>query len=187
MRASFRSATDPAQFVIAGISAAYGQATDSHSSIDSTGFRHGYEEGGIGFVKRYGASYADQFDGTILGNGVFPALLHQDARYFRLGSGPIKKRIVYAALTTVRCKGDNGKWQPNASNLLGNLAAGGISNLYYPAADRGFELTIQQGLVVTAEGAIGSFLLEFYPDIQKRFLSRKRKAVPASSNQTVQP
>ncbi|MCU1323979.1 MAG: hypothetical protein JWM43_3628 [Acidobacteriaceae bacterium] len=187
MRAAFRSAIDPAQFVIAGISAAYGQATDSHSSIDSTGFRHGYEQGGIGFVKRYGASYADQFDGTLLGNGVFPALLHQDARYFRLGEGTIKHRIVYAALTTVRCKGDNGKWQPNASNLLGNLAAGGISNLYYPAADRGFELTIQQGLVVTAEGAIGSFLLEFYPDIQKRFLHRKKQAAPVSTSQTVQP
>ena len=84
MRASFRSAVDPAQFAIAGISAAYGQATDSHSSIDSTGFRHGYDQGTVAYFKRYGAAYADQFDGTILGNGVFPALLHQDARYFRL-------------------------------------------------------------------------------------------------------
>jgi hypothetical protein len=180
MRVSFRSAIDPAQFAIAGLSAAYGQATDSHSSIDSTGFRHGYPQGMVGYAKRYGAAYADQFDGTILGNGLFPALLHQDPRYFRLGSGTIKHRILYAALTTIRCKGDNGKWQPNVSNLLGNLAAGGVSNLYYPAAERGFDLTIEQGLLVTAEGTFGSFLLEFYPDVQKR-LSNRHKAGKSKS------
>ena len=34
---------------------------------------------------------------------------------------------------SVICKGDNGHWQPNYSAILGSLAAGGISNLYYPA------------------------------------------------------
>ncbi len=174
MRASLRSAIDPAQLVIAGLSAGYGQATDSHSSIDSTGFRHGYPQGATGYLKRYGAAYADQFDGTILGNGAFPALLHQDPRYFRLGSGPIKHRFLYAAASTIRCKSDKDKWQPNVSNLLGNLAAGGVSNLYYPAAERGFGLTIEQGLLVTAEGAFGSFLLEFYPDVQKKFSNRHK-------------
>lgn len=174
MRASFRSAVDPAQFVIAGISGAYGQATDTHSSIDSTGFRHGYPQGAVGYIKRYGAAYADQFDGTILGNGVFPALLHQDARYFRLGTGSIKHRILYSAASTIRCKSDKAKWQPNVSNLLGNLAAGGVSNLYYPAAERGFELTVEQGLLVTLEGTFGSFLLEFYPDIQKKISDRHK-------------
>ena len=37
-----------------------------------------------------------------------------------LGQGTIKHRIIYAAETTIRCKGDNGKWQPNVSNLLGD-------------------------------------------------------------------
>lgn len=178
MRASFRSAIDPYQFGLALVTSGYGQATDSHSSIDPDGFRHGYGQGGVGFVKRYGASFTDQFNGTILGNGVFPALLHQDARYYRMGEGSIKKRIFYSLGTTVRCKGDNGKWQPNYSNLLGNLASGGISNLYYPAADRGFELTIQQGLVVTAEGSFGALLIEFYPDIQRHF---RKKHTPAGA------
>ena len=173
IRASFRSATDPYQFALAGVVAGYGQATDSHSSIDSNGVRHGYEQGWIGYAKRYGSSYADQFDGTILGNGVFPAVLHQDARYFRLGKGKVSHRFAYALASTIRCKGDNGKWEPNYSNLLGNLASGGISNLYYPAADRGFGLTIEQALVVTAEGAFGGLLVEFYPDVQKHVFHKK--------------
>jgi hypothetical protein len=115
----------------------------------------------------------DQFDGTILGNGVFPVLLHQDARYFRMGTGSFKRRLLYSVGTTVRCKGDNGKWQPNVSNLLGNLAAGGISNLYYPAAERGVELTIQQGLLVTAEGTFGALLIEFYPNIQHKLFPKR--------------
>jgi hypothetical protein len=187
IRAAFRSADDPYQFALAGIVAGYGQATDSHSSIDSNGVRHGYEQGWVGYSKRYGSSYADQFDGTVLGNGIFPAVLHQDPRYFRLGKGKVSHRFIYALASTVRCKSDNGKWQPNYSNLLGNLAAGGISNVYYPAADRGFALTIEQGLVVTAEGAFGGLLIEFYPDIQKHVFHQKDKGQPVASTPTAPP
>jgi hypothetical protein len=34
------------------------------------------------YGKRFGASYADSFDGAILRNGILPGLLHQDPRYF---------------------------------------------------------------------------------------------------------
>ena len=68
---------------------------------------------------------------------------------------------------------------PNYSNLLGNLAAGGISNLYYPAADRGAGLTIERGAVVTAEGAIGGVFEEFWPDIARKvFKDRMTKLQP---------
>jgi hypothetical protein len=169
IRASFRGAIDPYQFGLALFTSGYGQATDSHSSIDPDGLRHGYGQGAQGYGKRFGSSYADQFTGAILGNGVFPALLHQDARYYRMGTGSFKKRFFYSLSTTVVCRGDDGKRQPNYSNLLGNLASGGISNIYYPKADRGFGLTIEQGLVVTAEGSFGALLIEFYPDIRKHY------------------
>lgn len=176
MRASFRSAVDPYQFGLALFTSAIGQAENSHSSynpIPGTNpvqyTAEGYQQGWGAYGKRFGAAYTDQFDGTILGNGVFPVLLHQDARYFRMGKGSFKKRFFYSVSTTVRCKGDNGNWQPNFSNLLGNLAAGGISNLYYPAADRGFGLTIEQGLLVTAEGVFGALLIEFAPDVIGHF------------------
>ncbi len=83
-------------------------------------------------------------------------------------------RALYAASTAIRTKSDKGNWQPNYSNVLGNLAAGGISNLYYPAHDRGFGLTIQQGIEVTAEGIFGAMLIEFYPDVRKHIHGKKK-------------
>ncbi|NYF91325.1 hypothetical protein RBB79_17010 [Tunturiibacter empetritectus] len=189
MRAAFRSAVDPYQFGLALFTSAIGQAENSHSSYDlipgtnpAQYMPEGYQQGWGAYGKRFGAAYTDQFDGTILGNGVFPVLLHQDARYFRMGKGTFKKRFFYSVSTTVRCKGDNGNWQPNFSNLLGNLAAGGISNLYYPAADRGFGLTIEQGLLVTAEGVFGALLIEFAPDVIGHFhKNRTPPDVPTQS------
>lgn len=151
----YKSAIDPFTFATAGIDAGIEQAEDSYPE---------YHQGFTGFAKRYGASYADTVDGSFFGNAVLPVLLRQDPRYFRLGHGSAKQRLWYVALSTVRCKGDNGKWQPNYSNVAGNFIAGAISNAYYPASDRGVGLTLERGLVVTAEGAIGSLAFEFYPD-----------------------
>jgi hypothetical protein len=100
--------------------------------------------------------------GTLLTDAVLPSLLHQDPRYFYKGTGSIRSRALYAIANVVICKGDNGHWQPNYSNVLGNLAAAGISNLYYPASNRnGAGLTIQNSLIGTAAGAIGSLFQEF--------------------------
>ncbi len=190
MRAAFRSAIDPYQFGLAAFTSGLGQAENSHTTYNPVPGTNptiytqaGYGQGWAGYGKRMGASYTDQFDGTILGNGVFPILLHQDSRYYRMATGSFKKRFLYAVGTAVYCKGDNGKWQPNYSNLLGNIAAGGISNLYYPAADRGFALTIEQGFLVTAEGSFGALLIEFYPDISRHFhhLPKSMNTSPATT------
>jgi hypothetical protein len=68
----------------------------------------------------------------------------------------------------VVCKGDNGRWQPNYSNILGNLAAGGISNLYYPAQNRnGAALTFENALVgigaTAAANLVEEFLMRKFP------------------------
>ncbi|HEY7212439.1 MAG TPA: hypothetical protein VH477_19340 [Bryobacteraceae bacterium] len=163
-RLAMRSALDPATFFIAGADAGISQWQNDFS---------GYGQGAQGYFKRWGASYADTFDSALLGNAVFPSLLHQDPRYFRKGTGSFGSRLWYAVLTTVRTKGDNGRWQPNYSNILGNIAAGGVANLYYPSTDRGVGLTFERAFTVTAEGAIGGFVLEFWPDISRKFSKKK--------------
>jgi hypothetical protein len=160
---AFRSAVDPVQFFVAGLDAGFNQANNSYS---------GYGQGAQGYFKRWGAAYADSFDGTMLGGAVFPALLHQDPRYFRKGTGTVKQRLFYAISTTVRCKNDDGKWVPNYSNILGNIAAGGIANLYYPDTDTGAGLTFQRAFTVTAEGAIGALFVEFWPDISRKLFNK---------------
>ncbi len=114
-----------------------------------------------GYAKRFGAAYADGFIGTMIGGAILPSVLHQDPRYFYKGTGSIRSRTLYAISTVVICKGDNGRWEPNYSNVLGNLASGGISNLYYPASNRGVQLTVDNWLIGTASGAIGALFQEF--------------------------
>jgi hypothetical protein len=169
-RLAFRSATDPVQYGIAAFDAGVSQAENEFP---------GYHQGWKGYAKRFGAAYADNFDGTMLGNGVFPILLKQDPRYFRRGKGTVSARLLYALSTTVWCRNDNGGHGPNYSNILGNLAAGGISNLYYPSTDRGAGLTIERGATVTAYGALGGVFNEFWPDIaHKIFKNRMTKLQP---------
>jgi hypothetical protein len=165
-RLAFKSTSDPFAFAAAAVDAGINQIQDDY---------HGYGQGVSGYSKRFGASYADTFNGTILGNALLPVLFHQDPRYFRKGTGSVKSRVWYALLSTVRCKGDSGRWQPSYSNLMGNFAAGTISNLYYPDGDRGIELTVQRALTVSAEGAIGAIFFEFWPDISRKF-GRRHKA-----------
>jgi hypothetical protein len=122
----------------------------------------GYGQGAQGYFKRFGASYADGFISTIIGGAILPSLLHQDPRYFYKGTGSIRSRALYAISTVVICRGDNGRRQPNNSNVLGNLASGGISNLYYPDTNRnGAGVTIGNALIGTATDAINALLQEF--------------------------
>jgi len=164
MNLAFHSAVDPVTFAAAFLVAGYHEALD-----DDTGFGWGWE----GFGKRSGAAYLDAFDGTIIGNGILPAVLHQDPRYFRLGHGSKTHRLLYALATNVICKHDNtGKWEPNYSNVAGNIISGAISNFYYPSNESGFGETITNGLTVTAEGGLGAIFQEFWPDISRKFLHR---------------
>lgn len=161
---AFRSAVDPVTFATAIVVAGYKEAADSDA---------GFPWGAKGFGERSGAAYLDAFNGTMIGNGFLPALLHQDPRYFRLGHGSTTHRLLYSAATSIICKHDNtGKWEPNYSNVLGNVASGALSNLYYPSNDSGIGLTIGNGMIVTGEGTVGAVFNEFWPDISRKFLHK---------------
>lgn len=161
---AIKTEIDPVSFGVAGFVALIGQAEGSD---------YGYGGGIGGYAKRYGQTYADNFDGEMWGNWILPSLLHQDPRYFRLGRGSVKRRILYALGTNVMSRHDNtGKWEPNYSNVAGNFISGAISNLYLPQDERGVGSTVTGALVITAEGGAGSLFQEFWPDISRRFLHR---------------
>ena len=100
---------------------------------------------------------------------------------FSFGSGSFTHRFLYSASTTVWCKRDNGTWGPNYANVLGNFISGGISNAYYPAADRGVEQTLDGALTVTAEGVIGAEFVEFWPDISRHLFKKHHAGTVRSS------
>jgi len=178
-RLMFSTEKDPATIGFSMFVALIGQAEGSHPAYG----------GGIGgYGKRFGQNYADTFDGAFWGNAVLPAIWHQDPRYFRLGRGPAMHRILYALSTNVRAKHDGtGKWEPNYSNLVGNVISGGISNLYLPANERGVGSTFEGAFLVTAEGGIGSMLEEFWPDFIHYLQRRKARKQAAGLAVVGQP
>ncbi len=171
---AWKTVMDPFTLVVVGGTAGVEQAQNHFAE---------YGQGAQGYAKRFGAGYADAFAGTFIGGAIFPSLLKQDPRYFYKGTGSMQSRILYAIANALICKGDNRRWQANYSNILGNLAAGGISNLYYPAQDRnGLGLTLENGALGIGATAISNLFQEFV-------IRRLTPKVPgkSSTNNTAHP
>ena len=149
---AWRSTIDPVTFLGVGALAGFEQASGDFG---------GYGQGAEGYAKRYGAGYADAFVSTFIGSAILPSLLKQDPRYFYKGTGSAGSRTLYALANAVICKGDNKRWQPNYSGILGSFASGGVSYLYYPASDRSAELLLQNTLIGIAESGVANVLQEF--------------------------
>jgi hypothetical protein len=151
---AWKTSVDPVTFGVNGVVAGIQQARNDFS---------GYGQGAQGYAKRYGASYANFVAGTFIGGAILPSLLKQDPRYFYKGSGSRRSRILYALANSVICKGDNGHWEANYSSILGSFAAGGISNLYYPAKNRNDAgLTFENALIGMGESAAINIFQEFF-------------------------
>jgi len=70
------------------------------------------------------------------------------------------------------CRGDNQRWQPNYSSVLGDLAAGGLSNLYIPERDRhGAQLTLENAGIALGTTAAINVLQEF---VLRRLTSKRQ-------------
>lgn len=153
---TWKSRLDPVQFGVVAIVVGVQQARGDFS---------GFGDGPSGYAKRYAAAYANVFTRSLVTQVLMPSLFKQDPRYFYKGTGSAKSRIGYALSRAVVRKGDNGRWQPNYSGILGSLAAGALSNLYYPAGSRkGVQLTLENAGISIGGAAIGHLAQEFLWD-----------------------
>jgi hypothetical protein len=163
---TLRSTVDPVTFLIAAGLAGAEQKRNTFP---------GYGRGSEGYAKRFGAAYADTVVSRMVSRAILPAILHQDPRYFYRGSGGVRSRIFHALAAAVICRGDNGRLEPNYSQVFGNFAGASLSNLYRAPGDRNVGLTFRNGLIITGSGAVENLLREF--------LSRKLTPnVPTSAN-----
>ena len=174
----FKSSTDWYVFAITAIDGEISMLGDEYPT---------YGEGAEGFAKYWGAAYTDTFDGNLWGNAVLTSWWHEDPRYYRMAQGPFLKRAAWSAISTLWCKRDKGTWGPNYANVAGNFIGGAISNIYYPADQRGVGLTLGRGASVTYEGIVGAELAEFWPDVSHHFFKKhaeKQDQQPASPTTT---
>ena len=161
---SIRSIIDPVSFLsVAGIAGA-----EQYENVFPA-----YGGGIEGYGKRYGAAFANHVSATLLGRAVYPSIFHQDPRYFYRGKGTIGSRALYAISAALIARGDDGRWKPNYSRVLGHFSSAAISNLYYPSSDRGGSLVVFNGLAGIGGDAVANLVREF---ILKRFTSHVPKA-----------
>ncbi len=151
---------DPFTFVFTSITAGIEQSTNEKA---------GYGQGAMGYAKRYGADFTDGFTNELFVTGVFPSLLHEDPRYYRLGHGGALKRTAYALSRILIARGDSGNNRINASEFLGNITSGALSMTYYPQNERNVSGVFTRMSVEIGYDSLFNVLKEFYPDLKRKF------------------
>ncbi len=159
----FKDSTDYPVYPYTAVFAALYQLENSNPS---------FGQGMKGYARRYGTTYGDQVIGNMLTESLFPILLKEDPRYFRLVTGTAKARLAYAATRIFVTKTDAGNTRFNFSEVLGNAAAVAISNAYLPDSRNARDNILKYGQQLGVD-AFSNVLKEFWPDIKRRYFSKK--------------
>lgn len=149
---------DYSSFILAGALAGIGQARNSTPQ---------FRQGAAGYARYYWHSFADQALGNYLTEAIVPAATREDPRYCTLGHGGFFRRTGYAASRLLITKTDSAGRSFNFSEIVGNGAGAGISNLYYPAQERTWTKTQQKWLTQLAIDGVFNIFKEFWPDINR--------------------
>jgi hypothetical protein len=160
----YRSTYSPFTFMSAAFDATLAQAQGD--------FR-GYGGGVPGYGKRFGAMLADQEAGVFFGKFLFPWVLKQDPRYFRMQEGPLAKRAAYAVSRVFVTRKDSGGSTFNSSRILARLVVKALSNSYYPAERRGVWPTMRRTGDALISDAGMALAREFWPDLRDSILGKK--------------
>ena len=163
-----------------------GSIRDSYSpfsiggEVISAGYSHltngspNYGSDGNAFAQRFGAAVARGTSQNLFAEGAMAAILHEDPRYYQLGSSkPFLKRVVYAATRPLITRTDSGKATPNLALLSGYLGAAALTKVYYPPLNQGFGETLITYGGSIGGAAIGDEVSEFLSDTLT-FLHLKR-------------
>ena len=148
---AMKALTDPVTIAGFGMNAAIYQAVGYPS----------YRQGAAGYGERLGATFAGGYSNILLGDAVFPWLLHQDPRYFYQGTGTTKSRLLHAMSTPFVARGDDGRREINYSNILSDLASGALANAYYPSQDRGARLVVRSAAIGISGRMVFGIVQEF--------------------------
>jgi len=130
-----------------------------------------YGDGVSGFLNRYVRSAADQICGNMMTEALVPILLHQDPRYFRVGTGKASSRLGTALSQILITRNDSGHRVFNASEFLGNATAVGLSNAYSPNLNSWSSRADKLALMISLD-TFSNVLKEFGPDITQKVLHR---------------
>lgn len=156
--------TDYFAFPFNGALAGIAQANNSPKS---------WGQGWGPYGKRFGASFADNSIGTYMTTAIFPSMLKEDPRYYRMAEGSFSHRLWYPIGRLFVTKTDSGGERFNISESTGNAVAAGLSNFYHAREDRTVGRNLSTlGMLIMWDG-LSNELKEFWPDVRRKFRHKK--------------
>jgi hypothetical protein len=124
---------------------------------------YGTDSGAYG--ERLGAAAFRQGAYRLFGDGVFPALTHEDPRYFRIARGSLWYRGSRSVLQVLECHRDDGAVGLNYSNFAGDVVSNALPLPFYPARDRtAARVPVGVGFSLLDDAAL-KLAREFLPDL----------------------
>jgi hypothetical protein len=162
-----QQATDYSAFVFLGLTSITAEAMNMHPALGK-GVHGLYEYTWRGFL--------DKTDNTFMSAGLLPSLLHEDTRFYALGSGhSASLRVLYVMSRQAVARTYSGRQTPNIAGLGGKVIAQAVSKLYYPSSASDFTtLATKFGYSVMRDVALQT-VREFYPDISAHFIRKHRE------------
>jgi len=155
---------DYSSFISVGIQAAIEQTTNTYPE---------FRQGATAYGRYYWHTFADSGVENYFVGAIFPAVTHEDPRYYTLYRGGFFHRTRYAFSRLWITKNDAGTSTFNFSEILGSGVATEVSARYYPRQERGgADETLERwGSLVLIDG-VGNIFAEFWPDINHKFFRR---------------
>jgi hypothetical protein len=160
-------ALDYSTFIFLGLTSLTAEGMDSHAALG---------KGIGGFYAYTWRGFLDKSDNTYLSAWLLSSALHEDTRYYALGSPhSIAERALYVISRQAVARTYGGHDTPNIAGLGGKVLTQVVSQAYYPSSATSFDaLATKFGYSVMRD--IGfSAIREFYPDVAAHYIRKHRE------------
>jgi hypothetical protein len=160
-------ATDYSSFIFLEITSLSAEGINEHPVLGK----------GVGGAWAYSwRGFLDKTDNTYLSAWLLPSLIHEDTRFYAMGTGhPIPIRALYVISRQGVARTYSGHQTPNIAGLGGKVLTQLVSRNYYPTGATSFSvLAVKFGYSAMRDVAITS-IREFYPDAAAHFIRKHRE------------
>ena len=150
---------DPITVFTVAVSSALDQAENSEPR---------FGQGMKGYGKRWGANEASDATDRFFSEFLFPTILSEDPRYYRLGRGGGGRRLLHAFEHALVAHRDSGARMPNISEWAGTTSGVLLGDLYHPGTTHGpGSIASQVGWNILQDTGF-DVLREFWPEIARK-------------------
>ncbi len=162
-------ATDYSSFIFLTVTSLSAEGIDEHPVLG---------KGIPGLWAYTWRGFLDKTDNTYLSAWLLPSLIHEDTRFYALGTGhSIPIRALYVISRQAVAKTYGGRQTPNIAGLGGKVLTQEVSRLYYPSSATTFSVLATKFAYSAMRDIAITSIREFYPDAAAHFVRKHREKV----------